>query len=167
MPIYEFYCIDCHTIFNFLSRSANTRKRPKCPKCDRPKLDRKMSRFAISKQRSETEEGEEGMPDFSEAQMERMLAEMEHEADGMNEDDPRQMARLMRKLQDGAGLPMSDAMEEAIRRMEQGEDPDKIDEEMGDLLDSDDALFGEGRPSLKRLSRQFRPPNIDDALYEM
>ncbi|XCN71926.1 MAG: FmdB family zinc ribbon protein [Candidatus Electrothrix aestuarii] len=33
MPIYEFYCQDCNTIFNFFSSRINTEKRPDCPKC--------------------------------------------------------------------------------------------------------------------------------------
>ena len=49
MPIYEFYCKDCHTIFNFFSRTVNTEKQPACPKCARPELERKMSVFAISR----------------------------------------------------------------------------------------------------------------------
>ena len=53
MPIYEFYFPNCHTIFNFLSRNVNTKKRPTCPKCKRPKLERKVSSFAISKGLSE------------------------------------------------------------------------------------------------------------------
>ena len=28
MPVYEFYCSDCHAILNFLSRQVNTDKRP-------------------------------------------------------------------------------------------------------------------------------------------
>ncbi|RLB88031.1 MAG: zinc ribbon domain-containing protein, partial [Deltaproteobacteria bacterium] len=46
MPIYEFYCEECNTIFNFFSRSVNTSKRPLCPKCKRKKLKRQMSTFA-------------------------------------------------------------------------------------------------------------------------
>ncbi|MCK4728291.1 MAG: zinc ribbon domain-containing protein, partial [Desulfobacterales bacterium] len=37
MPIYEFYCEDCNTIFNFFSRSVNTTKRPPCPRCKQKK----------------------------------------------------------------------------------------------------------------------------------
>ena len=33
MPIYEFYCRKCNTIYNFFSRSVNTEKIPFCPKC--------------------------------------------------------------------------------------------------------------------------------------
>ena len=31
MPIYEFYCAKCNTIYNFFSRTANTDKIPTCP----------------------------------------------------------------------------------------------------------------------------------------
>ena len=36
MPIYEFYCASCHTVFNFLSKRINTDGTPACPKCGRP-----------------------------------------------------------------------------------------------------------------------------------
>ena len=29
MPIYEFYCADCHAGFNFLARKPDTKERPK------------------------------------------------------------------------------------------------------------------------------------------
>ena len=35
MPIYEFYCRDCHRVYSFLSRSVAPDRRPPCPKCGR------------------------------------------------------------------------------------------------------------------------------------
>ena len=173
MPIYEFYCADCHTVFNFLARRPNTTKRPACPRCGRPRLERKVSRFAISKGRRESDAADDPLADLDDARMERVMAEMAQEFDGANEDDPRQMARMMRKLHDATGLPLGAGMEEAIRRMEAGEDPDKIEEEMGDLLD-EDPLLGEGGSSpgqtggsLRRLSRKLKPPDVDDTLYDL
>ena len=167
MPIYEFYCGDCHTVFNFLSRTADTTKRPACPRCGRPKLDRKISRFAISKGRSEPQEGDQPPPDLDEAKMERALAEMARESEGISDDDPRQMARLMRKLYDSAGLRLGKGMEEAMRRMEAGEDPDQIEEELGDLLEGEDPLLGESSGSLRHLSRKLKPPEVDETLYDL
>jgi putative FmdB family regulatory protein len=174
VPIYEFYCADCHRIYNFLARRPNTTKRPACPRCGRPKLERRISRFAISKGRKESGEGDEPPADLDEARMERAMEEMAREAEGMNEDDPRQMAHMMRKLYDAAGLPVGEGMEEAIRRMEAGEDPDRIEEEMGDLLEDEDPLMGEGGLStsrapggLRRLARKLRPPDVDDTLYDL
>ncbi len=173
MPIYEFYCADCHTIFNFLSRTVNTSRRPACPRCGRPQLERRVSPFAISKNRPEPTEGEEALPDFDEARMERAMEDLAREMDHVDEDDPRQMARLMRRLYDTTGLPLSETMDEAIRRMEAGEDPDKIEEEMGDLLEEEDPFAagapGEGgaRGRLKSLARRMRPPARDETLYEL
>ena len=168
MPIYEFYCADCHTVFNFLARKADTKKRPPCPRCGRPNLERKLSRFAISKGRSEPQEGGHDLPaDFDEAKMERVMADMAQEAEGGAEDDPRQMARMMRKLYDASGMKVGQGMEEAIRRMEAGEDPDKIEEEMGDLLETEEGGFGESGRGLRGLSRRLRPPEVDETLYDL
>ncbi len=170
MPIYEFYCSRCHMVFNFFARRPDTTKRPACPKCQRPKLDRKMSRFAISKGRAEPSEGNEDLPPgFDEAKMEAAMAELAQEAEGINEDDPRQMARMMRKLFDSTGMQPGESMEEAMRRMEAGEDPDKLEEEMGDLFDSDDMPLGDpgGGRKLGGLTRKLRPPAVDDTLYDL
>ena len=170
MPIYEFYCPDCHRIYNFLARRPNVTRRPSCPRCLRPRLERRISKFAISKGLTESSEDSEGMDlpaGLDEAKMERVLAEMATEAENINEDDPRQMARMMRKLYDGTGLPLGEGMEEAMRRMEAGEDPDTIEAEMGDLLDNDDMLFGPGKPGLKGMTRRLRPPEVDEKLYDL
>ena len=57
--------------------------------------------------------------------------------DSLDENDPRQGAQLMRKLFSATGMPVGGGMEEALRRMEAGEDPEKIEEEMGDVLEQD------------------------------
>ncbi len=167
MPIYEFYCADCHTIFNFFARTQNTTKRPACPRCNRPQLERKLSRFAISKGRTESDQGDELPPGMDEAKMERAFAEMAREADGINEDDPRQMARMMRKLCEGTGMPVGGAMEEAMRRMEAGEDPDQVEEDMGDLLETEDSPLEQGGAGLKRLARKLKRPDVDETLYDL
>jgi putative FmdB family regulatory protein len=165
MPIYEFYCSDCHTIYNFLSRSVNTEKRPSCPKCGRPELERQISLFAISKGRKD--EASEGMPDVDEAKMEQAFESMAGELDGLDEEDPRAAARLMRRLFDASGMRMGQGMEEAIRRMEAGEDPEKIESEMGDLLENEEPLLAKGGGNLKAIRQRLLPPRVDKTLYEL
>jgi putative FmdB family regulatory protein len=167
MPIYEFYCADCHRVFNFLSRTIDTTKRPSCPRCDRPELERRISRFAISRGQSKPPEAEPAPADVDEAAMERVMEEMAQEADSMDEDDPRQMARMLRKLYDTSGMKLGDGMEEAMRRLEAGEDPEKIEEQMGDLLNEEDPLAGESSGGLKGLSRKLRPPSVDETIYDL
>ena len=160
MPVYEFYCRDCHTIFNFLSRRVNTEQQPDCPKCGRPGLERQVSRFAVSKNRKE--EPIEGMPDIDEAALEKAMMGLAGEMEGMDENDPRQMARFMRKLTEATGVNLGGGMEEAIRRLEAGEDPEKLEEEMGDLFDAENPF---GKEGMKGLKRRYIPPSHDDTLY--
>lgn len=83
------------------------------------------------------------------------------EAENINEDDPRQAANLMRKLTDMTGLKLGDKMEDALSRMEAGEDPEAIEQQLGDIDESD--LF---KLDSAKSSRQKRPVR-DETLYEM
>jgi putative FmdB family regulatory protein len=162
MPIYEFYCEPCNTIFNFFSRRINTTKIPSCPKCDRD-LQRQMSTFATIGRAKE--ESDELPPGFDESRMEQALGELMGEAENINEDDPRQMAQFMRKFTEKSGLDLGDGMQEAIARLEAGEDPETIEQEMGDIFEGEDPLAmlkkkgGRGG----RTSRPLR----DETLYDL
>ena len=162
MPIYEFYCQECHMIFNFFSKSVNTEKRPLCPKCQKIKLERRVAVFATPRSRGDEEEGP--LPDLDESKMERAMNLLAKEADHMDENDPKQAADLMRKLTDMTGLNLGESMEEALQRMEAGEDPEQIEAEMGDLLEGEEP-FSLKENSSKSL--KSRPPQKDEKLYEL
>ena len=148
MPIYEFFCEDCNTIFNFFSRRINTDKRPDCPKCGRSGLEKMMSQFAtIGRAR---EEEDDPLAGLDETRMERAFEGLMREAENINEDDPRQMVSLMRRFSRETGIGLGDQMEEALSRLEAGEDPDQIEQEMGDLMEGDDVF------SLETLRKKVR-----------
>ena len=161
MPIYEFYCPKCHMIFNFFSRTINTEKIPPCPKCNRLKLERQMSSFAVL--RGAKEDQDDALPNIDESKLEKAMTALASEAERINEDDPKQAAQLMRKLTHMTGMELGTGMEEALRRMEAGEDPEQIEAEMGDLLEEDPLIF-QGQ---KKSSTRKRPPQRDDTLYEL
>lgn len=98
--------------------------------------------------------------------MERALAGLMREAEQVNEDDPRQMANLMRKFADATGLDLGEPMHEAIARMEAGEDPEQIEQEMGDLMDGEEPFSLEAMKK-KAQSGGRRPPRHDERLYEL
>ena len=133
MPIYEFACPKCRRIYNFLSKRINPSHTPACPKCGNRNLSRQMSRFAALK----------GLAD--EPRVERAMAEMERDMAHLDEHNPRHMAHMLKKMKDimpAGSLPKE--MDVAIRRLEAGEDPDKVEEDMGDILG--DLMGGEGGP---------------------
>ena len=162
MPIYEFYCPECHMIFNFFSKSINTEKKPNCPRCGKIELDRRMSVFASP--RNQGDEDDAPLPDIDESKMEKAMNLLAREAEHMDENDPKQAANLMRKLTDMTGLNLGSGMEEALRRMEAGEDPEAIEAEMGDLLEGEEP-FALGKKPLSGV--RYRPPDVDDTLYDL
>ncbi len=162
MPIYEFFCADCNMIFNFFSRRVDTETKPDCPHCQKKELDRQVSMFATIG--NATEEADQ-FAGLDESKMEQALDSLMRESEGINEDDPKQMATLMRKFTERTGINLGDSMEEAISRMEKGEDPDEIEKEMGDLLgDEDDFSFDTIK---KKVMGRPTPPVHDETLYEL
>lgn len=165
MPIYEFYCSDCNTIFTFLSKKVNTTKLPHCPKCSRKKLSRQVSLFAATG--SAKEPGSDDDLPIDESKMERAMGMLANEAENINEEDPRQAAQLMRKFSDATGIQFGKNMQEALGRLESGEDPDQIEQEMGDLLESDEEPFVLPGQTSGSGAAPRAAPSRDEALYEL
>jgi putative FmdB family regulatory protein len=141
MPIYEFACPKCRKIFNFLSKRINPDRLPVCPKCGNKKMTKQVSRFAMSKGLKEPaakgpeDEGGQAMPDMDDPRVERAMMEMERDMEHMDENNPKHMAHMMRKMKDlmpPGSMPKE--IDVAIKRLEAGEDPEKIEEDMGDVL---------------------------------
>ncbi len=126
------------------------------------------SSFAIGKAQAQTsgdsESGDENDPFANmtpdqQARVEREMMRLMSQADTVDENDPRQMGNFMRKLTESTGMDLGPEFNEAIRRLEKGEDPEKIEEEMGDIfgaLDEDAPGGGAGGPW-----------SYDDTLYDM
>ena len=103
---------------------------------------KQMSAFAMPrglaepKTSAETGEGDEaGMPDFDDPRVMRAMSEMERDMEHLDENNPKHLAHMMRKMK--SVLPANAVPKEldvAIKRLEAGEDPEKIEEDMGDLL---------------------------------
>ncbi|MGA3180596.1 MAG: FmdB family zinc ribbon protein [Verrucomicrobiota bacterium] len=142
MPIYEFACPKCRKIFNFLSKKVAPARPPACPKCGSRKMTKQISAFALARGAKETpadgeEAGPDGppMPDLEDPRVMRAMSEMERDMEQMDENNPRHMAQLMKKMKNlmpAGSLPKE--LDVAIKRLEAGEDPEKIEEDMGDVL---------------------------------
>lgn len=163
MPIYEFYCKKCNTIYNFFSKSVNTHKIPKCPTCKNISLARQMSVFAAITGNAKSESGDDPSTGVDESKVEKALMKLAAETEKIKDDDPRAAASLMRKLSEATGMKLGDGFQEALARLEKGDDPDTIDQEMGDLLSEEDP-FGKSQGGKIRASRK---PRQDETLYDL
>jgi putative FmdB family regulatory protein len=162
MPIYEFYCNDCHTIYRFFSKKINTTKIPNCPECKNTKLSRQLSTFAISKNLQESDTDD--IP-FDESKMDRAMNLLSQEIDAIDDNDPKQAAGLMQRMSNLTGMPLNKNMKEAIERMAAGEDPDKVEADMGDLLENEEPFE---LPSKRLIQTNYlKQPRIDEKLYDL
>ena len=176
MPIYEFYSPDNHKVYQFYARNAGQAEQtPSCPDNPEFRMVKLVSGFAIGNvEKQSPGDGGEGGPGMDDPKMMAAMAEMEKAVSGMDEDnpDPRQMGRLMRQMAEMTGEPLVGDMEEMVRKLEEGHDPEALEEQFGELLgeeagdcdplaeiDAGEGNYGEGG--------SFRgPPLKDDTLYE-
>jgi len=163
LPIYEFYCPDCHVVYNFFSPRVNTGKQPACPRCGRPKLQRQVSLFAVSLNK----QAPDGDPlaGLDEVRVQNALLEMAAAGEGMEDEDPRAAGRLMRRLYDNLGMEPGPGLSEALGRLEAGDDPEAIEAELGQRIDSEEPFAVPG--GAKALLARLRPPATDETLYDL
>lgn len=184
MPIYEYYCPDNQKIYQFFAKSvAQGQTIPKCPDNPAFRMERIMSAFAITGKSSEPKAesvagGDETMGGPSmpgnddgggadDARMEAAFEQLEGEMDSVDENDPRAMGRMMRRMSELSGEKLDESMEEVVRKLEEGTDPEKLEEQMGDAFPEGEEGGGMGGPAGPGgfgggRNRPTRDPNLYD-----
>ena len=136
MPIYEYYCPDNHTIYQFYAKTvAQGQTTPKCPDNSKFRLRRVVSAFAITGGGAKDETAENkpapaGDP-AEDARMDAAMGAMEKEFASVDENDPKAMARMMRRMSELTGEKIDGQFEEVVRKLEEGADPDSLEEQLG------------------------------------
>ncbi len=186
MPIYEYYCPENNTVYQFYAKSlAQGQTIPKCPDNPRFRLRKMVSGFAITKA-GKTDEPPSGAAapggdDADDPRMEAAMAAMESEFANVDENDPKAMGRMMRRMAELTGEKLDGEMEEVVRKLEEGADPDSLEEAMGGDMEGEgmdpygDAMGGMGGPGGEapdpkeprhRFRSRLRPPRRDPKLYD-
>jgi hypothetical protein len=189
MPIYEYYCPDNHTIYQFFATTlAQGQTIPKCPHNPSFRMQKIVSSFAVTGRAKEEQgpggrEPEGGGDAAEDARMEAAMSAMEREFASVDENDPRAMARMMRRMSELTGEKIDGEMEEVVRKLEEGADPDSLEEQLGgekpcNMPDPDDP-YGEGmgmggepgaaadpKEPKHRFRVRRRPPARDPKLYD-
>jgi len=161
MPIYEFYCPDCNTVFSFFSAKVETERRPDCPRCRRPDLDRRPSRFATLSSLGVPDGDQDPLAGVDEGTLERA---MEALADGVGEsEDPRRLASALRGFGKESGLSLGPKMEAMLGRLEAGEDIETLEAEMQEP--GDDSVEDYFRLKRQLTGADHRKPRRDEELY--
>jgi len=169
MPLYEFYCEPCHTVFTFRSTRVDTVTVPSCPTCG-ARLAREVSAFSHSLRGTRcAEPGGEGA---AAERMEQVMARMGERIQTLDDEDadPREAVRAMREMASAGGLQFNSEVCEAMARIEAGEDPEKIDEAFSEVFESEHPFAnGEGEAGAKRADewRRMWGPRRDPAWHDL
>lgn len=183
MPIYEFYSPGTRKIYSFFARSlSHADAIPVCPDGKKYEMKKMISGFSITGRNAVDPEPVENIPNpddpfsgMEQGQTDKVMQELEGALDGMDDDnpDPKQMGSLMRKMCEMTGERMDEPMEEVVRKLEEGMDPDELEDRMGDVLGDEGADGeieqgeGEGSEVKARLRNLMRNTLVrDPELYE-
>lgn len=188
MPIYEYYCPDNHTIYQFFAKTlAQGQMTPKCPANPKFRMKKVVSAFAITSGGAKDDSGpppaaaDAGGDPAEDAKMEAAMSAMEGEFSNIDENDPKAMARMMRRMSELTGEKIDGEMEEVVRKLEEGADPDSLEEQLGGGDEPGGGMddpYGEGmgpgaegaKPDPKEPRHRFRirrtAPRRDPQLYD-
>jgi len=174
MPIYEFYCPDNHRIYQFYARTlAQGRTVPPCPHNPKFAMKKVISPFAVVGASGERQQGAESAQEGADGyagdeRMEAATGQIERELAGLDENDPRAMGRLMRRMSELSGEKMDLGMEEVVRKLEEGADPDSLDEQLGAGAPGDDGgpPAENSREGRHRFRGRRRAPMRDPRLHD-
>ncbi len=174
MPIYEFYCPDNNTLYSFFARSlAYSGLTPRCPDGAQFRMEREISKFAITGRAKEKPELPEQGDQMDDPRIQSALAQMEKEMSGLDTDnpDPKMLARMMRRMSALTGEKIPGRMDELMRRMEAGEDVERLEAEYGDAFDAiengETSEEWAAKALQARLLKMRKAPVRDPMLYEM
>jgi putative FmdB family regulatory protein len=141
MPIYEYRCPDCKrrvsVFFRTMSAAESGASTAACPQCGEQHLQRLVSKVAYIRAgnlgdssnlggattvEDLDDENAYGSYDNSEGFSEML--------NGVDEDDPRSVAAWARQMQRQTGEDLGPEFNTALTRIEAGEDPDKVMDEI-------------------------------------
>jgi hypothetical protein len=175
MPIYEYYCPDHDRIYQFFAKTlAQGRTVPGCPDNPAHRMTRIPSAFAVVGRAKEAPPtpGPGAAPGAGpeDPRMDAAMEAMEGEFSNVDENDPRAMGRMMRRMAELTGEKLGGEMEEVVRKLEEGADPESLEEQLGEGEsapgEGPEGPFAAGAGEGGTAPRVRRAPTRDPNLYD-
>jgi hypothetical protein len=180
VPIYEYYCPRNHTIYQFYAKTlAQGRTIPRCPDNPAFPMEKMLSSFAVTKGAKGSGENDAPASPGSavanageDPRLEAAMSAMEGEFANVDENDPKAMGRMMRRMSEMTGEKIDGDMEEVVRKLEEGADPDSLEEQLGGAAPGDEGADPDETPAAAREEARHRfrarrsAPSRDPKLYD-
>jgi putative FmdB family regulatory protein len=120
MPSYEYRCLSCRKKFEvFMTYAEYGAREITCPHCGGREVQRRIGRIRVARSDSD--------------RMDRMA---DPSVLGSLDEDPRALGKMMREMRSELGENMGPEFDEVVGRLEKGQTPDQIEQELPDLGES-------------------------------
>jgi len=148
VPVYEFYCEPCNTLFNFYSKTVRSSgDSPVCPRCS-GSLQKRVTSFSVL-ERSKSVKSLEDLP-FNQQRLADGMKKFRAEHERLSDEDPVRAASMMKKFSRWMGnVHLEEDKKRAMQRVIDSDDP------LEQKIDALESLAGEGDG-----------PRCDEQLYE-
>jgi len=124
MPNYDFRCLNCRRRFDVFFTYSEYGTRPViCPHCKSDRVQRRINRVRVAR---------------SDAGRLESMADPENLA-GL-EEDPRALGRMMREMRGEIGEEMGPEFDEVVSRLEAGQSPEQIEQDLPDMGSGDTGM---------------------------
>ncbi len=120
MPSYEYRCLSCRKKFEvFMTYAEYGAREITCPQCGGREVQRRIGRIRVTRSDSD-----------------RMDRIADPSVLGSLDEDPRALGKMMREMRSELGENMGPEFDEVVGRLEKGQTPDQIEQELPDLGES-------------------------------
>jgi putative FmdB family regulatory protein len=117
VPNYEYICQQCRKRFSiFISYKEYDSKKIHCPHCSSENVQRRINRIRVLRSNES-----------------RMAAFTDNDRLDSIDENPRALGKMMREMQGEVGEEMGPEFDEVVDRLEKGQTPDQIEQELPDL----------------------------------
>lgn len=162
MPVYEYYCPDCHKIYQFFARSINNDKTPDCPVCNHKNLQKEISTFALLKNLTGTDHAAD--TDIMQALTDLAKESQSLESSTQSGQEARAAKAVLNFLK-STGTQSDGQLEEALAKTIKDNDINLTEHELEEKLN--DPEYSVLLEQIKKYKHCAKKPPIDDKLYDL
>lgn len=141
MPIYEYYCQPCNTIFNFYAKSFSIVRQPSCPRCS-GELHKQVSAFSLGSRLK----GPGSLP-LSTQRLEEGMRRL----DDFGRQNPQEAARLRKRFSEMTGASFEEDRKRTSSAARDPAEPGGADRAEENALSDEYGILPERDPHLYEL----------------
>lgn len=151
MPVYEFLCEDCKTVFNFYSSSIDTETVPCCPRCTSGKMKRQFSVFSTQGKSEEYSEN-------------ALCNAFEKLIDSVEEEKAENLAVKLMQFAEDSGVAFKENVGEDIEKYIDGDQSEGLKKKLANYLRLDSCTFNKGDVFIEKAGGLYL---FDEKLYDL